>query len=130
MKSGAKRVTRDIDLEQAWDLLERAPRACISFASESGPQNLPVGFRWHEGRYLVSLKEDGGLLPAPGQEVVLLVDEGLYYFQLRAVYIRGLAQSVEAPPGSPPGRVWIEIVPTKTVAWDYGSMREVNDERG
>ena len=36
-------------------------------------------------------------LPAPGQEIVLLVDEGIYYFDLRAIYIRGTVQ-----PGPPP----------------------------
>ena len=29
-----KRVTRDIDPRSAQDLLERVPRACLSFASE------------------------------------------------------------------------------------------------
>ena len=47
-----KRVTRNIDLGSAQDLLERWPRACLCFASEQGPQALPVSVVWQNGRYL------------------------------------------------------------------------------
>jgi hypothetical protein len=60
--------------------------------------------------------------------VVLLVDEGIYYFDLRAIYIRGQAQPAEAPVGAPVGLAWFVVVPLKTVAWDYGAMRAVSDE--
>ena len=25
-------------------------------------------------------------------------------------------------------KAWLEVVPAKTVAWDYGTLREVSDE--
>ncbi|MGE5222016.1 MAG: hypothetical protein ACM3PY_06245 [Omnitrophica WOR_2 bacterium] len=123
-----KQVTRDVDPGNAQDLLERVPRACLAFASENGPQIHPVGLIRHEGRYLVSIPDEAELQPASGQEVVLLVDEGIYYFDLRAMYIRGQTKPAVVPPSAPPGRVWLEVVPLKTVAWDYGKLREVRNE--
>jgi hypothetical protein len=123
-----KQVTRNIDLTSARDLLERVPRACICFASDQGPQAQPVEMLWQEDRYLVGIPGDAGRQPDSGQEVVLLVDEGIYYFDLRAIYIRGRVKPAEAPRGTPAGRTWFELVPLKTVAWDYGMLREVRDE--
>ena len=124
-----KTVTRDVDPDSVRDLLERVPRACLSFASDRGPQTQPVGLLWHEGRYLISVPGGADCLPVPGQEVVLLVDEGIYYFDLRAIYIRGQVQVSEAPPNAPVGCKWFEVAPIKTVAWDYGMLREVSDDR-
>jgi hypothetical protein len=67
-------------------------------------------------------------MPIAGQEVVLLIDEGIYFFDLRAIYIRGRVKSAEAPRDAPAGRIWFEVIPLKTVAWDYGMLREVRDE--
>ncbi|MEZ4517272.1 MAG: hypothetical protein R3C44_10685 [Chloroflexota bacterium] len=57
----------------------------------------------------------------------MLVDEGIYFFDLRAIYIRGHIQPAETPAGAPAEHVWFELIPSKTVAWDYGSLREVDD---
>ncbi len=95
-----KQVTRNIDPSRAQDLLERVPRACICFASDQGPQAQPIIMLWREGRYLAGIPRDAGRQPVPGQEVVLLIDEGIYYFDLRAIYIRGQVQPTEAPRGS------------------------------
>lgn len=66
--------------------------------------------------------------PRSIREVVLLVNEGVQFFDLRAIYIRGRVKSVEAPNDAPAGRTWFEVIPIKTVAWDYGTLREVTDE--
>ncbi len=76
-------------------------------------------------RYYVDLGEQAGARPSLDQEVVLLVDEGVHYFDLRAIYIRGHARPAEAPLEAAAGQAWFEVVPLKTVAWDYGLMREV-----
>lgn len=83
---------------------------------------------WHEGHYLAGIPKEAGHQPSSGQEVVLLIDEGIYYFDLRAIYIRGQVKPTEAPKGAPADCVWLEVAPTKTVAWDYGTLREVSDE--
>jgi hypothetical protein len=123
-----KRVTRNIDPGSARDLLERVPRACIAFANDYGPQAQPIVLVWHGGRYLVGIPEDADRRPSSDQEVVLLIDEGVHYFDLRAIYIRGQVKPAEAPRGAPAGHTWFEVFPLKTVAWDYGTLREVRDE--
>ena len=124
-----KRVTRNIDPGSARDLLERVPRACLCFACDHGPQAQPVALVWHDGRYLAGIPEDADSRPGSGQEVVLLIDEGIHFFDLRAIYIRGQVKPAEAPRGAPSSRTWLEVVPIKTVAWDYGMLHEVRDER-
>jgi hypothetical protein len=125
-----KRVTRNIDPSSARDLLERVPRACLCFANDHGPQAQPIVLVWHDGRYLVGLLEEADHQPDSDQEVVLLIDEGVHYFDLRALYIRGQVKQASTPPEAPAADcTWLEVVPLKTVAWDYGTLREVRDER-
>jgi len=75
-----KRVTRNIDLVYARDLLERVPRACISFACDDGPHVQPIVLVWHDDRYFVGIAENADCRPATGQEVVILIDEGIHFF--------------------------------------------------
>ena len=125
-----KRVTRNIDPGSARDLLECVPRACLCFASDHGPQAGPIVLVWHDGRYLAGLPRKAEQRPSSGQEVVLLIDEGVHFFDLRALYIRGQVKQASAPPEAPVADcTWVEVVPLKTVAWDYGALREVSDER-
>jgi hypothetical protein len=123
-----KRITRDIDLMHNRDLLERVPHACLSFAYEHRPQAQPVVLLWQDSRYLVGIPEHADHRPDAEQEVVLLVDDGVYFFDLRAIYIRGQAKPIATPRGAPADLTWYEVVPLKTVAWDYGTLREVKDE--
>jgi hypothetical protein len=123
-----KRVSRNIDPDCARDLLEQAPRACIAFACEHGPQAQPIVLLWHDSRYFVGIPDHADQRPSAGQEVVLLVDDGVYFFDLRAIYIRGLLQGAEGPRDAPAGHTWFEVVPLKMVAWDYGMLHEVSDE--
>ncbi len=75
-----KWVTRNIDPNYVQDLLERVPRACISFACDHGPQAQPIVLVWHDGRYLAGIPLAADRCPSSGQEVVLLIDEGVYFF--------------------------------------------------
>ncbi len=122
-----RQVTRNIEPDSAHDLLERAPRACIAFASDEGPRAQPVSLMWRDGRFFVGIPADARPQPGSSHEVVLLVDEGVHFFDLRAVYIRGQIQPADPPGNVPPGSHWFEVFPTKTVAWDYGELREISD---
>jgi hypothetical protein len=122
-----KQVSRNIEPENAQDLLERVPRACLSFTGKNGVQVQPVGLQWRDGRFLVCISGDTGRQPVSGQEAVLLVDEGIYYFELRAIYIRGRLEPAEYAPAQQAGRSWFELNPLKIVAWDYGTLHEVKD---
>lgn len=124
-----KQVTRNIDPALAQDLLQRVPRACIAFASEQGAYAQPVLLTWNNEQYNIAVPESAVSLPDSGQEVVLLVDEGIYYFDLRAIYVRGTVRPIQAPPKAAAGYIWFELTLSKTIAWDYGTMREVDDEQ-
>lgn len=142
-----RRVTRDVDTSDLHDLLERPARACIAHTGAGGPVARPVTLVWAEGRYLVGLphpaarrpgtagNDDGRMpgdeaeAPVPGDEAVLLVDEGTRWFDLRAVYVRGVVRAADPPTGADPGLRWLEITPERTVAWDYGALREVDGAR-
>jgi hypothetical protein len=122
-----KPVTRDIAPGAARDLLERIPRASLAYAGDHGPQAQSIALVWRQGRYLAGISANAARRPGTGQEVVLLIDAGVHFFDLRALYIRAHAQPAEAPRGAPVGHVWLEVVPFKTVAWGYGALREVEE---
>jgi len=107
-----KRVTRNIDPGSARDLLERVPRACLCFASDHVPQAQPIVLVWQDGRYLVGIPPKAEQRPSSGQEVVLLIDEGIYFFDLRAIYIRGQVKQASAPGGAPASRTWGQHIET------------------
>ena len=123
-----KRVTRDIDPGSARDLLQRVPRACIAFVSEDGPRAQPVAFAWRDGRHLAGIPTDADRAPSAGQEVTLLIDEGVHFFELRGVSLRGRIEPASAPEGAPDGHVWFEVVPARVAAWDYGTLRAVRSD--
>ena len=122
-----KHITREIDPIKAQDLLERVPRASLAFTGDDGPCALPIAFVWRDGRYLVGLPATIGL--QFDQEVVLLVDEGVQFFDLRAIYLRGSVRPIDPPANVAADRAWFEVIPIKTVAWDYGTLREVREVR-
>jgi hypothetical protein len=124
-----KHITRDIDPVDAQDLLERVPRASLAFAGEQGPCAQPIDLVWRDGRYFVGLVTTASSKPGADQEVVLLVDDGVQFFDLRAIYIRGTVKPSDPPTGVPADHIWFEVMPLKTVAWDYGTLREVPDAR-
>lgn len=120
-----RRVTRDIHPDKVRDLLERVPRACICFATASGPLAHPIHLKLHGSIYLIRIWNDIQVQPPINQEVAVLVDEGIHWFDLRAVYVRGRIKPAEETEAdtSLAGK-WFELVPTKTTAWDYGTLRE------
>jgi hypothetical protein len=123
-----KRITLNVDPMEARDLLERVPRACVSFVSDEGPQAELVTVLFKDDRYLVGMPSSAASHPTVDEEVVLLVDDGVLFFDLRAIYVRGHVQPLGEVEGMAGDLSWFEIEPTRTVAWDYGRIREVDDE--
>jgi hypothetical protein len=78
-----KRATQRIKLEAARDLLERVPRAHIAFVDRGLLEAAPVTFRFHQGRYWIGLERSTPALRLRGA-VALTIDEGWYWFELRA----------------------------------------------
>jgi hypothetical protein len=123
-----RRITRNVALAEVRDLLERVPRACVAFAGDEGPRVEPVNVVVENNRYIVGLPSSAASHPAVHQEVALLVDDGLQFFDLRAIYIRGHVRSLDGREGLPDGSSWFTVQPTRVVAWNYGRMREADDE--
>jgi len=57
----------------------------------------------------------------------VLVDQGVYFFDLRAICIQGRLEPAEVPPSAPAGHRGFEVVPAKAIAWDRGTLREGPD---
>jgi hypothetical protein len=118
----AARVTRDVEPEALRDLLEHPPRATVAFVSDGTPDVLPALVRVVAGlRFAVATDAAPDLHE---REVVLVVDDGPYWFQLRGLSMRGTARRTAAPDEpAPAGLAWYDVDARRTVAWDYATVR-------
>ena len=113
-------VIRDVEPSALKDLLEHPLRATVAFVADEQVDVVPVRARCHAETYRF------GALPAfaaslEGREVVLVIDDGPYFFELRGISVRGLARR---EPAEPDGLTWYAIEPRRILAWDYAAMRE------
>jgi hypothetical protein len=123
-----KRITLNIHEVDARDLLARVPRACVAFVTDHGPQAEPVSLLFKDGRYLIGMPSTAASHVTAGEELVLVVDDGVQFFDLRAIYVRGRVKPLPEIESPPSDVIWFEVEPTRTVAWDYARIREVDDE--
>jgi hypothetical protein len=108
-----KKITRAVTLEDVRDLAERPPGALLGFVWVGVGGGVGVVW-WLDGaRWFVTLPRSTTL--RPGAPVVLLIDDGDRYFELRGLRITGALA-----PGS---ATEFEVVPDKTIAWHYGTLR-------
>jgi hypothetical protein len=123
-RSAAHGVTRDVEPSSLKDLLEHPPRATVAFVDRDEPDVLPVRARYRADTYRF------GVLPEvathlENREVVLVMDDGAYWFELRGISVRGLARRIDrAEPGQADALVWYAIEPRRILAWDYRAVRE------
>lgn len=115
------RVTRDVEPEALPDLLAHPPRATVAFVHDGAANALPAQVRL-EGAKRFAVAADAPDLH--DREVVLVVDDGPYWFQLRGVSVRGTARRAAAPgeSGAAP-LAWYAIDVRRVLAWDYGTVR-------
>lgn len=112
-------ITRDVALDHVRDLLARPLRASVTFVSDGALAILPVRLRFVDDRPVVGLPADGPDIA--GREVIVLTDDGPWWFRLRGVSFRGVA----ARDTETDGVVWWAVTPRRALAWDYGTIREV-----
>ncbi len=122
----AGRVTQRVRLEEVEAALLREGRAAVALVGPEGPECIPVVVRG-DGDLYIGLYPDA--LPAAGwpDRVVLVVDDGRYWFDLRAAVWRGTVTPVDedrASASGADGLVWLRLQPRRVVAWDYGRLRE------
>jgi hypothetical protein len=122
--SPGERVTRDVEPDALHDLLEQPPRATIAFVRDGCPAVLPARASVDGGHRFAVRKDDAPELD--GHEVVLLIDDGPFWFQLRGISVRGIARRA-APPADVPAAqvVWYAIEARRILAWDYAKVRLV-----
>ena len=120
----SREVTVRVPPEESLDLLERPARACAGFIRDGKPRIGPVHLNHEDGRYLIGV-EPGALAPGTSEEVVLVVDDGLLFFELRAVYVRGVTRPVSSSPQEE--LRWVEVEPSRVSSWNYGRMRWKRD---
>lgn len=121
------RITQRLEPSALSDLLARA-RANVAFDDDGAAGAAPVAFRFVGGHYWIGLAAaDADRLPA-GRRVTLVVDDGWYWFELRAVCVQGVVEPAPTPPaGVGPGLRWLEVLPRRISAWDYGTLHEEDD---
>ena len=112
-------VTNRIPFEEAADMLGRC-RGCVSFSVDGQARVEAAIVRYDAPRFVVGIGATGAPPPA-GAEVVVVVDEGVQFFDLRAIHARGVAGSTRA--GADDDLAWFDVEPTKVTCWDYGRLR-------
>jgi hypothetical protein len=117
-----KQITRSVGVDDVRDLLARMHHAHVAWHDGSGVSAIPVSFRFGDEKYWIGVPADAGL--TAGRQAMLVIDEGWYYFELRGVRLRGLLADTAPPPGASTALRWLELRPEKTIAWDYGTMRQ------
>ena len=120
--AAVRRVTRDVEPAAVGDLLEHPPRATLAFTADGEVEVLPVRAVARDGIDTFGVRPHGAPDLAD-REVVLVRDDGPYWFQLRGVTVRGIARRAPAPSGSA-HLTWYSIEPRRVLAWDYGALRE------
>jgi len=117
-----RRVIRDVDLAAVRDLLATPPRATVAFVRNGAIDCLPVRARCDGDSHSFGIAPEAAAC-LDGAEVVLLIDEGPWWFELRGVSVRGIAAAAAAPAGGDE-LAWFRVAPTRFLAWDYGALRE------
>ena len=117
-------MTRDVDPSTLKDLLEQPPRATVAFIDGEHVDILPVRARYRADTYRFGVRSDVAT-DLVGREVVLVIDDGPYFFELRGISVRGLARRLDpAPSGEADGLAWYVIESRRILAWNYAAMRE------
>lgn len=118
-------VTRDVEPSALRDLLERPTRATVAFVDGDQAGVLPVRARRHGDTFRFGVLSEVAT-NLKDREVVLLMDDGAYWFELRGLSVRGQARRIDdATPGERDALAWYAIEPRRILAWDYGALREV-----
>jgi hypothetical protein len=108
-----KLITRAVTLDDVRDLAERPPRAYLAYVRDGQPAASRGGCRFDGSRWFVALP---AVLDLPdGAPVVLLIDDGDRYFELRGLRVTG--RLAHASGGER------EVLAEKTIAWHYGTLR-------
>lgn len=116
------RITQRVAAEDLASLDGDPPRAALAFATDAGPASLPAVLRRDRGAIHVGLHPASMPPDWPPARAVLLIDDGRYWFELRAIVRRGTLEPTTGREGDL--LVWTRFTPHHEVAWDYGTLHE------
>ncbi|MEV4129637.1 pyridoxamine 5'-phosphate oxidase family protein [Nocardia sp. NPDC049707] len=111
-------VTRDVEATAVADLALAPPRAALAVTIDDEIHVLPIGVSVEDpaapgaSPRIMRVPEDAPDLA--DRNVVVIADDGPQWFRLRSLTVRGKAISM--------GDQSYRLVPTRVVAWDYGSL--------
>jgi hypothetical protein len=119
----AQRVTRDVEPSAVRDLFQDPMRASVAFVERGGVELLPVRSRGGTDAHEFAVRA-GDAPTLDGREVVLIRDDGAYWFELRGISVRGIARRVDArEPPDAGGLLWYALEARRVLAWDYATIR-------
>ena len=119
------RVTQRVDPSSLDGLVAGPPRAAIAFVQGTRVEAVPVALHRDGERIWIGI--DPSVLPGSetSAPAVALVDDGRYWFELRAITWRGRLVPGTAPATEPPnGLRWFEFLADSSVSWDYATLHE------
>jgi hypothetical protein len=120
-RKGAAVITRDVEASAVADLALSPARAALATTVDDEILLLPVSVTLEEPVNPASspriVQMPNGDRDLAGRNVVLIADDGPQWFRLRSLTVRGMANAM--------GDCTYRVVLNRTVAWDYGSLREV-----
>ena len=111
-------VTQRVRAADVADLDREPGRAALAFSTDDGPEAVPVVVR-RTGDGLMVGALPGAVPTPPPDRPVVVVDDGRWWFELRAIVRRGPLS--RAPEGAD-GLEWFRLDPDREVAWDYGQL--------
>ena len=119
------RVVQRVDPAGLANVLAPRARAAIAFDRDGVVETLPVLYRRRGEEHFVGVARDAMAEPASFARAVLVLDDGSYWFELRAVSWRGRIEPAPAEAaGARDDLMWLAFVPIGAIAWDYGSLHE------
>lgn len=123
VRGPVRTVTRNVEPSTLEDLREHPSRATVAFIDLGQTEVLPAVVRYRADTYRFGVQP--GIADLGNREVVLVIDDGAYWFELRGISVRGVTRRIErAEPGDTDALAWYAIEPRRILAWNYGALRE------
>src|SRR5262245_4476778 len=121
--SAMRPVTRDVEPTAVRDLLDEPLRATVAFVERGAVELLPVRARIMGDTHLFAVRA-GDAPDLEGREVVLLRDDGAYWFELRGISVRGIVRrGAPSESTATQGLTWYAVEPRRVLAWNYATIR-------
>src|SRR5262249_59552407 len=102
----------------------RPPRGTVAFVDRTTIDLRPAQVRCSADTYQFGVLADA-CDDLDGREVVLMIDDGPYWFQLRGISVRGSARHID-PPATQEHKALVRYVieAQRILACDYAAIRE------